>query len=43
MESKKGGHTLKINEDKGIFTIQTDDIALQAIFGTPILEVSSYL
>lgn len=28
---------IRMSEDKGVLTIQTDDLALQAIFPTPIL------
>jgi len=32
-----------MSEEKGILTIQTDELALQAIFPTSILEVCDYL
>jgi hypothetical protein len=34
---------LKINEEKGVLTLQTGGLAVQAIFESPILEVCNYL
>jgi hypothetical protein len=35
--------TIRMSEDKGVLTIQTDDLALQIFFPSPILEVCNYL
>jgi hypothetical protein len=42
MEQQKVEHTLKLSQEKGMMTIQTEDLALQIIFHSSILEVSSY-
>lgn len=35
--------TLKIQEEKGTLTIQTEDLAIQAIFNSPILQATNYI
>lgn len=41
-DANKKSQTLKINEEKEMLTIQINELALQVIFNSPILDVCNY-